>query len=89
MSISLEQFFATRHLGVTPVANFVPSALLFFRDVVTMFQFSDDTLEISLADEIEQGNSSLINVIEVSHPGMLGHARENPSQFCLSLYQGH
>src|SRR2546429_3686689 len=65
MSLPLEQFFSAVLLGIFPIQNLEPSAVLSLRDVGCRFLLGNDALQIQFADSLKQRHPAAINVLGI------------------------
>ncbi len=68
MAFSLEQFFASRHLGIFRISDLEPRHLLRLGDVWAVRKLRHDALHVQLADTFEQRCSLALDMVRISQP---------------------
>src|SRR5437899_5037757 len=63
--LTFEQFFSAVLLGIFPIQNLEPSAVLSLCDVRCRFLLGNNALQVQFADSLKQGSPAAINVLGI------------------------
>ena len=85
MSLPLEQFFSAVLLGIFPIQNLEPSAVLSLCDVGCRFLLGYNALQIQFADTFKQRSPRTIYVLRISQPKRRRGLCQQPPKFLLAV----